>query len=475
MEEGSGAPADESTSRDRASHIRELGEPAPPSGFAEGRSRERPRHVIVFKRAVAARDTRRELANAVGARVTMSTMDSRPGVVSMTSASAGELLLYEPLGVAVGSLSEEERASLQDGDVATVFENRVRTLPPPVRIVEVAAHSAGRMPSRMTTSSSSACGPELEAFLLGQRYAIESTLHFAGLLDRRPALPSAPSARRGARAAGSSWCVEMIGVGAETTHTGRDVRIAVLDTGIDLQHADLAHHFVDKPSHHCSFVDEPVIDLNGHGTHCCGVVAGRALPAQGPRYGVAPDATLLVGKVLNNRGRGNDDGIIDGLMWAALQGADVISLSLAGPEPEDVALYGEIGERLLGRNILLVAAVGNLSDRPGHVAPVCYPAAAEGFLGVGAIDREYEVASFSCGGQGLDLVAPGVDVYSAYRCGGYAEVSGTSMAAPHVAGAAAVWAERTGKRGAELRDVLLRNARPLSGSKQDIGAGLVAV
>ncbi|MFC4454147.1 S8 family peptidase [Deinococcus sonorensis] len=263
--------------------------------------------------------------------------------------------------------------------------------------------------------------------------------------------------------------------------TGRHVKVAVLDTGVDLQHPDLSV----LPGNAVSFVpDEPdPQDQNGHGTHCAGVIAGRAYPQGGFRYGVAPDAELLIGKVLNRYGQGYDDQILDAIDWAVDQGAHIISLSLGSaraPGQPASAPYEQVAATLLQQGVLLVAAAGNESQRPRLVAPVGNPAACPSILAVAAIDGADQVAAFSSGdvdGIGrVDLAAPGVGIYSAWPGGGHRRLSGTSMATPHVAGVLAMFRERSpAASGPELWTQLCAAARPLPLPAGDVGAGAVQV
>ena len=266
-----------------------------------------------------------------------------------------------------------------------------------------------------------------------------------------------------------------------TSPSGRTIKVAVIDTGIDLTHPDLSV----LPGNTRSFVpDEPdAADLNGHGTHCAGVIAGRADPQGGFRYGVAPGCELVIAKVLNQYGQGYDDQILDAIDWAADQGASILSMSLgsaraAGQPYSDP--YERVAQVLLTQGILLVAAAGNESQRPAMIAPVGNPAACPSILAVAAVDGRGQPAYFSCGdtdGIGrVDLAAPGVGVYSAWMDGGYRRLSGTSMAAPHVAGAAALYMERfPALAGQALWDRLRADAAPLPSAVTDVGAGMVQV
>ncbi len=142
--------------------------------------------------------------------------------------------------------------------------------------------------------------------------------------------------------------------------------------------------------------------------------------------------------------------------------------------------YERVAATLLTQGIILVAAAGNESQRPALIAPVGNPAACPSILAVAAVDGRDQVAYFSCGdvdGLGrLDLAAPGVGVYSAWLGGGYKRLSGTSMATPHVAGAAALWMQQDPELSGEaLRDKLKLSARPLAAAVSDVGSGVVQV
>ncbi|MFN7766517.1 MAG: S8 family serine peptidase [Planctomycetaceae bacterium] len=285
----------------------------------------------------------------------------------------------------------------------------------------------------------------------------------------------------------------------QSLRSGRGVRLAVLDTGFDLDHPDFAGRSVVSQS----FVSgQGVNDLNGHGTHCIGTALGFQQRAGGARrYGCAHRGEIYVGKVLNNGGSGGDSGILAGINWAITNQCRVISMSLGGrvqPGEPYSQIYETVAQRALRLNpgTLIVAAAGNDSSRPGMMVPVSRPANCPSIMAVAAINSDMRIASFSNGGinpngGGIDLAGPGVAVFSSVpepfpanvQPTGpgrpwpprYHTISGTSMACPHVAGIAALWLEArgTGTTAATLWQLLVGNARRLSLPSRDVGAGLI--
>ncbi|MCY0934099.1 S8 family peptidase [Streptomyces sp. H34-S4] len=230
---------------------------------------------------------------------------------------------------------------------------------------------------------------------------------------------------------------------------GTGTKVAVLDTGTDLEHPDLkgrvaaAENFTDS---------DTVEDRQGHGTHTISTVGGSGAASAGAKKGVAPGAQLLSGKVLNDSGYGLDSWIIAGMQWAVDSKADVVSMSLGDPSQlscdDPMAAATEALAKSSGT--LFVIAAGNSGPGNNTVSsPGCAPSA----LTVGAVDRDDKTASFSSRGPaGLEhtlkpeIAAPGVGI-SAAAAGGrgvyaYQSMSGTSMATPHVAGAAAIVKQR---------------------------------
>ncbi|MFS8199548.1 S8 family serine peptidase [Streptomyces sp. CWNU-52B] len=266
--------------------------------------------------------------------------------------------------------------------------------------------------------------------------------------------------------------------------TGKGVTVAVLDTGVDAGHPDLAGRVAATRS----FIEgEEVADRNGHGTHVTSTVGGSGAASGGAERGVAPGATLAVGKVLGDQGTGSESQIIAGMEWAARDvGATVVSMSLGTTEPSDgTDPMAQAVETLTEETgALFVVAAGNT----GAPSSIGSPGAADSALTVGAVDARDTAAYFTSegprhGDNALkpDLSAPGVDILAARSrlsagSGDYTTMSGTSMAAPHVAGVAALLAERHPDwTGARLKDALMSTSRQLDASPYVLGAGRVNV
>ena len=272
---------------------------------------------------------------------------------------------------------------------------------------------------------------------------------------------------------------------ATSRFSGRGMKVAVLDTGVDLGHPDFTGRNIVSRSF---IANQPVQDGNGHGTHCIGTACGPRVPfrtpGRPPSYGCASNCDIFAGKVLSDQGSGATAGIIAGMQWAIANGCQVISMSLGRDiRPDETGFnpaYEQVAQVGLQRGTLVIAAAGNASARPGRIAPVGEPANSPSILAVGALDESLLPASFSCGGLFLphgavDIAGPGVNIYSSFpRPILYRRLPGTSMATPHVAGIAALWAETNGLfRGVALGRQLLHSARRLPLPPRDVGAGLV--
>jgi subtilisin family serine protease len=261
-----------------------------------------------------------------------------------------------------------------------------------------------------------------------------------------------------------------------SSKSGRGIKVAVLDTGFDLAHPDFEGRNVTPMSF---ITGEDAQDGHGHGTHCIGTSCGSRAPSTGPRYGVAYEADIFSGKVLSNAGSGTDAGILAGINWAVVNRCPVISMSLGADVPQEHPPYTAAGRRALQRGSLIIAAAGNNARRPeGNFGFVGPPANSPTIMAVGALEHHLGMAFFSArsgagrGGQ-VDIAGPGYQVHSSWPMPTrYRSISGTSMATPHVAGIAALWAEATGRRGLELWATLCQESQRLIEPSVDVGSGL---
>ncbi|NUR48313.1 MAG: S8 family serine peptidase [Hamadaea sp.] len=259
--------------------------------------------------------------------------------------------------------------------------------------------------------------------------------------------------------------------------TGQGVTVAVLDTGIDLTHPDLAGKVVSSVNFAAEYPDEDDRDHVGHGTHVASTIAGSGAASGGRYKGVAPDAKLLNGKVCVEFGCA-ESWILAGMQWAAEQGADVVNLSLGGTDTPDVdPLEQAVNDLTAQYGTLFVIAAGN--DGEFGDRTVGSPASADAALAVAATSKTDELAPFSSRGPRAgdaavkpEISAPGVDIVAACSSVGflctpgdpYATLSGTSMATPHTAGAAALLVQQHPQwTPARLKATLMASAKPLDG------------
>ncbi|MVO83470.1 S8 family serine peptidase [Streptomyces sp. p1417] len=294
----------------------------------------------------------------------------------------------------------------------------------------------------------------------------------------------------GVRSANLDKSVKQIGAPTawDAGYDGKGVKIAVLDTGVDATHPDLKDQVVAAED----FTPSPdTKDRVGHGTHVASTAAGTGAK-NGAYKGVAPGAKILNGKVLGDTGSGDDSGIIAGIDWAAAQGADVVNLSLGGLDTPGVdPLEAQIDKVSAEKGILFAVSAGN-SGSPGSVGS---PGSADAALTVGAVDDADKLARFSSRGPRVgdgaikpDVTAPGVDITAAAAPGseiekevgqnpeGYLTISGTSMAAPHVAGAAALLKQQHPDwKQPELKGALAASTKPGKYTAFQQGSGRVAV
>jgi subtilisin len=253
-------------------------------------------------------------------------------------------------------------------------------------------------------------------------------------------------------------------VDAESTG-GEGADIAILDTGIDEGHQDLEANLGKGTGFQGGQETGLWQDDNGHGTHCSGIAA--AVDNDIGVVGTAPHTTLHAVKVMAPPGVGFAFDLAKGIEWVADQGYDVASMSLGGDSMDTVA---DACQYAADQGVTLVAAAGNDGSCTDCVI---YPAAHPEVIAVSSITEDDELSDTSSQGPEIDLAAPGKHIYSTYL-GGYATLSGTSMACPHVSGAAARLAA-TGHSRAEIRQTLENSAEDVGLSANEVGAGLLDV
>lgn len=228
---------------------------------------------------------------------------------------------------------------------------------------------------------------------------------------------------------------------------GKGVKVAVLDTGVDVTHPDLQSRIAlcqDFSNARFALVEDKCDDNNGHGTHVAGIIAADGGTDGAGIYGVAPEADLFVFKVCSDSGICFADDVAAGINNAVAEGANVINLSLGSDKASD--LIKQAIQRALDSGVLVVGAAGN--DGP-YADSIDFPAADKNVISVGAFGLNYEMAEWSSRGlnsktkldikenHDIELAAPGVNIESTWKGGGYAVLSGTSMAAPFISGLAA--------------------------------------
>lgn len=306
-----------------------------------------------------------------------------------------------------------------------------------------------------------------------------------------------------------SWGIEAVAALDASADAGSRATVAILDTGIKADHPAFNGIRLELGDNVCNFTSEANDDLNGHGTFCAATIFGRDV--DGTRIGIARGVrNVLIGKVLG-KGGGSTESIFQGVTWAISKGAHVISMSLgldfiayqetleaAGYHRRQAASLALAGYRANVRlfdtlsrlldpsdsvigGTIVVAAAGNDSSRPDYAITVSPPATGERFLSVGSLGRTSVDQTFSIAAYSNDEVkcaAPGENILSASIDGGLTVCSGTSMAAPHVAGVAALWVDeelRSGRKfiAQAVIEKMRSNVDPLQHlARRDVGWGL---
>lgn len=413
------------------------------------------------------------IRNVAGVRQFCYARDFTESAVNMAKAGDSEVLVLENVKIAVVSADPRQASALR----AAAADQQPIIAVEPEQIMYALQPRAPMSP----------LPPDLEAYLRGYRDAVDQL--YEALTSGVASAADLVLPQEFLDDAAATWGLHATKA-VLSRFTGAGVRIAVLDTGFDLQHPDFAGRVVE----HQSFIaGESVQDVNGHGTHCIGTAMGPRTPRSGVRrYGVAHGAEIFAGKVLSNAGSGADSGILAGINWAIENRCRIISMSLGAavrPGEAHSAIYETVARRALQSKpgTLIVAAAGNSSRGPGGRRreppnPVGRPANCPSIMAVAAVDSRLGVAAFSDGGinpngGGIDIAGPGVDVFSSLPVsrGTHGSLDGTSMATPHVAGLGALWLEARGVQttAEELWQLLTSNAMRLTLPSRDVGSGLV--
>lgn len=438
--------------------------PPPPETTSEGDGVETTgRFIITFKDDAGsdAATVRSMLSNLAGVREIADSADYEGGAVSAEDLAGAEVVHFHSLGIAV--VSGEDAVQALAATTADADS--------PILAIE---------PEYIARLSNPPDAGLAMDYLRGYKDAVN---HLFEQLTGRGVAPADEAEVQAIFQDTSqfTWGLQATGV-STSRFNGQGIKVAVLDTGIDLQHPD----FLGRAIEIRSFISGVTVqDIHGHGTHCIGTSCGPQRPSTGVRrYGVAFGAQIFAGKVFTNdpRPAAPTGMVVAGIDWAVNNGCRVASLSLGMRSDQKVVHYEAATQRALNAGTLVVAAAGNNASRPLNAGFVEPPANADAAMAVAALDNQLRIASFSSRssqvtgvGGTVNIAGPGVAVFSSVPVsrGRHANFDGTSMATPHVAGIAALWAQAAGLSGAALWTRLVQTIRPLNIPSVDIGAGLV--
>lgn len=267
--------------------------------------------------------------------------------------------------------------------------------------------------------------------------------------------------------------------------TGRGIKVAIVDTGIDSNHPDFAGRIVQVKD----FTGEGDVDKNGHGTHVAGIVGGSGAASQGKYRGVAPECSFYIAKVLRGNGSGTMSDVMSGVEWAVEQGAHVVNLSLGSDGACDgTDALSVLCDAAVARGVVLCVAAGNAG--PG-TSTVGSPGCARTVITVGATTKSDQVASFSSRGPTSDgrikpeVCFPGVSIVACRASGTamgtpvdawYTSASGTSMATPHATGTCALLLQaKLGLSPQQIKEILMNTAKDLGLDANTQGKGRAQV
>lgn len=428
------------------------------------------RYIISFREGGT--DDGRRLLQGEGFSVA-SADDSADGVLREEEAAGADVLLFPRVGLALLSGEAGQYERVRALDVGHDPNSPVLSVSP-----ETVTYGAAGSFRRERPPA------DLTAYLKGYREAVDRLAEdvLAEGIDSPLSLArdESPLFREDV----NTWGLQVTRV-PDSRFTGSGVRLAVLDTGLDLNHRDFRQRVAARNT--ASFVTgTDAQDRVGHGTHCAGIACGPLRAAEGPRYGVAPEVEIFAAKVINDLNVGAQAWTIAGVEWALKQRCHVVSMSIEEkvfPNTPFNPNYETMGRRALEGGMLIVAAAGNFSNRASSfIMPVSAPANSPSILAVGAVGpfgQGLRISNFSNGGinpnaSEVDIAAPGESIHSSLLPDRYGRRSGTSMAAPFVAGIAALFAQADpSARGRGLGQLLQRFAFNIGARPEDAGAGLV--
>jgi subtilisin len=395
------------------------------------------------------------LQSVAGVSNIVASRELSEGGTELQEMADSDAILYPTLGIALVTGAQDDR--LDSLSTAAAEDERIEAVEP-----ELTVH---------TLQQPGVLGAE---YLRGYRDAATELYEHANGGTGGLTVEAAPLFTD---TAASTWGLQAT-CASTSRFSGQGVPVAILDTGLETRHPDFAGRRIISRS----FIpNQSPQDSHGHGTHCTGTTSGPLRPPGGARrYGIAHNDNIFIGKVLSNQGSGTDGQVLAGMEWAVANRCRVISMSLGANVRTVSAAYEAAGRRALANNCLIIAAAGNNANRAqGNFGFVGRPANSPSIMAVGAVDSQLRIADFSArsnpvaGGQ-VDIAGPGVAVFSSWTMPTrYRTISGTSMATPHVAGCAALWAQARGAGGGTLYALLIRSARRLPIPSIDVGAGLV--
>jgi subtilisin len=413
----------------------------------------------------ASSETLKEVKKVSGLSLA-SSQDFDDQAVDMAAMDTGDGIYLNEIGVAIISGADEDQLMRLSGSSS-------------LGLMAAADDAQGPMPMLEPERVVHALGTDFGSYLQGYKDAVdqltEKFMKEGGLSQGE-----AGDLAMDVMAAGATYGLQktkvVVSFPYQQKYTGKNIKVAVLDTGMDLGHPDFAGRIIVSRS----FVPgQAVQDMHSHGTHCIGTACGPLKPsdASKDRYGVAYESQIFAGKVLNNSGSGADGWILGGINWAIANKCQVISMSLGaatnGPGYSNV--YENAAKAALNAGCLIIAAAGN-----DYSKPVSHPANCPSIMAVAAVDSNLVKANFSNitfyppHGK-IDIAGPGVGTFSSVPMPTkYGTKSGTSMATPHVAGIAALWAQSNAAyRGSALWTKLVSSALAIPQPVNHVGSGLV--